>query len=200
MLVEAAAIEERERSDYHATQRLLGLALRLRPRDRAIAADFRRVATLALGPTATIAPPPRAATPEAASPIAPIAAPTEPPAAPTEPPAAPLEISPAPPPIRFDSDAPDASSDTSAEDEALAQTLTDRLRGDPDDHATAMGSPPSSSASVAISISSRSSPRAWMKATTTRAPRSPLSAAPSSGDSPAPRAKAAAPRRPSSTK
>ncbi len=131
MLVEAAAIEERERSDYHATQRLLGLALRLRPRDRAIAADFRRVATLALGPTATIAPPPRAATPEAASPIAPIAAPIEPPAAP-------IEISPAPPPILFDSDAPDAPSDASAEDEALAQTLTDRLRGDPDDHATAM--------------------------------------------------------------
>ncbi len=128
MLVEAAAIEERERSDYHATQRLLGLALRLRPRDRAIAAEFRRVATLALSPVAALAPTPRAPAP----------------------PAAPIEISPVPPPIAFEPDEPDEPyeadafddldepTDTSAEDEALAQKLTDRLRGDPDDHATAM--------------------------------------------------------------
>lgn len=44
MLVEAAQIEERERGDLAAAQRHLGLALRLRPRDRAIAASFRRVA------------------------------------------------------------------------------------------------------------------------------------------------------------
>ena len=126
MLVEAAAIEERERSDYHATQRLLGLALRLRPRDRAVAAEFRRVATLALSPVAALAPTPRAA---------------------WAPPAPPSEISPIPPPIAFEPDEPDEPdepidldepTDTSAEDEALAQKLTDRLRGDPDDHAIAM--------------------------------------------------------------
>ena len=132
MLVEAAAIEERERSDYHATQRLLGLALRLRPRDRAVAAEFRRVATLALSPVAALAPTPRAA--------------WAPPATRT-PHAPPSVISPIPPPIAFEPDEPDEPdepidldepTDTSAEDEALAQKLTDRLRGDPDDHAIAM--------------------------------------------------------------
>ena len=132
MLVEAAAIEERERSDYHATQRLLGLALRLRPRDRAVAAEFRRVATLALSPVAALAPTPRAA-------------PTPP--ATRTPHAPPSVISPIPPPIAFEPDEPDEPdepidldepTDTSAEDEALAQKLTDRLRGDPDDHAIAM--------------------------------------------------------------
>ena len=132
MLVEAAAIEERERSDYHATQRLLGLALRLRPRDRAVAAEFRRVATLALSPVAALAPTPRAA-------------PTPP--ATRTPHAPPSVISPLPPPIAFEPDEPDEPdepidldepTDTSAEDEALAQKLTDRLRGDPDDHAIAM--------------------------------------------------------------
>lgn len=44
LLVEASQIEERERADLVAAQRHLGLALRLRPRDRAIAAAFRRVA------------------------------------------------------------------------------------------------------------------------------------------------------------
>ena len=131
MLVEAAAIEERERSDYHATQRLLGLALRLRPRDRAVAAEFRRVATLALSPVAALAPTPRAAwAPATRTPHAP-----------------PSVISPIPPPIAFEPDEPDEPdepidldepTDTSAEDEALAQKLTDRLRGDPDDHAIAM--------------------------------------------------------------
>src|SRR5262249_8480710 len=44
ILREAADIEERERGDLHAAQRLLGLALRLRPRDRSLGAVFRRVA------------------------------------------------------------------------------------------------------------------------------------------------------------
>lgn len=44
LLVEAAQIEERERGDLLSAQRHLGLALRLRPRDRAIASAFRRVA------------------------------------------------------------------------------------------------------------------------------------------------------------
>ncbi|WP_437574715.1 tetratricopeptide repeat protein [Sorangium sp. So ce887] len=43
MLAEAAEIEERSRGDLLAAQRHLGLALRLRPRDPAITAAFRRV-------------------------------------------------------------------------------------------------------------------------------------------------------------
>ncbi|XXX74098.1 tetratricopeptide repeat protein [Sorangium sp. So ce134] len=43
LLAEAAEIEERSRGDLLAAQRHLGLALRLRPRDPAIAAAFRRV-------------------------------------------------------------------------------------------------------------------------------------------------------------
>ncbi|MEP7120640.1 MAG: hypothetical protein ABJE95_07015 [Byssovorax sp.] len=109
MLVEAAAIEERERADHHAAQRLLGLALRLRPRDRAIAAEFRRVATLA-SPT------------PAARVIQPVSRPIE------------REVDPAP----EEPEEVDEPTSTDAEDDALAQTLTDRLRGNPDDHAIAM--------------------------------------------------------------
>lgn len=44
MLLEAARLEEQERGQLSDAQKMLGLALRLRPRDRAIAAQFRRVA------------------------------------------------------------------------------------------------------------------------------------------------------------
>jgi tetratricopeptide (TPR) repeat protein len=113
LLVEAAAIEERERVDHHAAQRLLGLALRLRPRDRAVAAEFRRVAALAQRPVA-------------APVIQPVSRPIE----------RKIEIEPEPeiePALE-----PEELHDAEAEDDALAQTLTDRLRGNPDDHATAM--------------------------------------------------------------
>ena len=113
MLVEAAAIEERERADHHAAQRLLGLALRLRPRDRAVAAEFRRVAALAA---------PAVVAPVVARVIPPVSKPIQ------------REIDPEP-------EAPEEPAepyDSEAEDDALAQTLTDRLRGNPDDHATAM--------------------------------------------------------------
>ena len=52
LLVEAAEIEERDRGDLTAAQRHLGLALRLRPRDRAIAGAFRRVAARTAAPAA----------------------------------------------------------------------------------------------------------------------------------------------------
>ncbi|WP_437479164.1 tetratricopeptide repeat protein [Sorangium sp. So ce1014] len=57
MLAEAAEIEERSRGDLLAAQRHLGLALRLRPRDPAITAAFRRVSGELAPP---IAPPPAA--------------------------------------------------------------------------------------------------------------------------------------------
>jgi tetratricopeptide (TPR) repeat protein len=60
LLMEAAEIEERQREDLAAAQRHLGLAMRLRPRDRSIAAAFRRVATAATRPAAAVAPPPPA--------------------------------------------------------------------------------------------------------------------------------------------
>ncbi len=116
MLVEAAAIEERERADHHAAQRLLGLALRLRPRDRAVAAEFRRVAALAQPAPRVVAPPPPA----------PIETEIE------------IEIEPEIEPEVDVEPAPDAPYDAEAQDDALAQQLTDRLRGNPDDHATAM--------------------------------------------------------------
>ena len=122
MLVEAAAIEERERFDHHAAQRLLGLALRLRPRDRAIAAEFRRVAALA-APASRVVPkaPPTIELEPELEPEPPSIAPGSPRA---------LDRAPA-----FEE--PSYSADAAADD-ALAQSLTDRLRGDPDDHATAM--------------------------------------------------------------
>jgi len=126
MLVEAATLEERERADVHAAQRSLGLALRLRPRDPAIAAHFRRVAALVVA----TAPSPRAVAP------------------PEPPPPPPVEL--APPPSVESAEAyeeeeeegeaePDeADEPDEPNDERLAQELTDRLRGNPRDHATAM--------------------------------------------------------------
>ncbi|MFO0761208.1 MAG: hypothetical protein U0359_32315 [Byssovorax sp.] len=130
MLVEAAVIEEQERLDRSAAQRLLGLALRLRPRDRAIGAAFRRVAAEVARPAPPVAPP---AAPPSAPPDAPLAQTL---------PVPPVVFTPAPqaPPaiaaIDFGDEEPVASSQ--AEDEALAEQLSDRLRADPTDHAIAM--------------------------------------------------------------
>jgi tetratricopeptide (TPR) repeat protein len=112
MLCEAADLEELERADVHAAQRDLGLALRLRPRDGAIAARFRRVAALVARPAPVPAPPIPA------------------------PPAVSVE-EPAPPSERPES-APPAPEPDDASDEQLAQELTDRLRANPRDHASAM--------------------------------------------------------------
>ncbi|WP_437596996.1 tetratricopeptide repeat protein [Sorangium sp. So ce590] len=67
MLAEAAEIEERSRGDLLAAQRHLGLALRLRPRDPAITAAFRRVSRELAPP---IAPPPAASSSPAERPRA----------------------------------------------------------------------------------------------------------------------------------
>jgi hypothetical protein len=127
LLVEAAHIEERDRGDLPAAQRHLGLALRLRPRDRAIAASFRRVAG-EVARAATIsreaeaaheadldanandeAPPPASAPGEVTSPELDLAQDDE--GAPSE-----------------DAEARGIS------DEALAERLTDRVRANPQDH------------------------------------------------------------------
>jgi len=108
MLVEAADVEERDRGDVHAAQRDLGLALRLRPRDGALASRFRHVAAL-VARTAPAAAVPATSAPAAAPPDSVLPA---------------IETTP-----------PDQSE---ADDEQLAQTLTDRLRADPRDHASAM--------------------------------------------------------------
>jgi tetratricopeptide (TPR) repeat protein len=113
MLVEAAEIEERERADLHAAQQSLGLALRLRPHDRRIAASFRRVAALVAQGTRHV---------------------TTPAPAPPEPPPvveAPEEDTP-------EAVTPELATPDEAEDELLVQRLTERLRADPGDHATAM--------------------------------------------------------------
>jgi tetratricopeptide (TPR) repeat protein len=129
LLVEAAAIEEHERDDLHAAQRLLGLALRLRPRDRGIGSAFRRVAA-------------EVARPPAPAPAAPV---SEPPPSAPKPPSTPggpsdgaetLAIEPFHAAIDFGDDEGAGAED--ADDEALAEQLGDRLRADPSDHATAM--------------------------------------------------------------
>jgi hypothetical protein len=113
MLGEAADLEETERADLHAAQRDLGLALRLRPRDGAIAARFRRVAALVAR----------------AVPAVPAEAPAES-AEETR-----LTLSPEPPePLPSEEPAPPEGPG----DEQLVQDLSDRLRADPRDHASAM--------------------------------------------------------------
>jgi thioredoxin-like negative regulator of GroEL len=133
LLVEAAAIEERERDDLHAAQRLLGLALRLRPRDRSIGTAFRRVAAEVARP-APAAPEPAIEAPDSAPPVP--HPPTLPAPADVDQAPEPLEIAPFRAPIDFgeaEGEGPDQ-----AEDEALAEQLGDRLRADPADHETAM--------------------------------------------------------------
>jgi len=112
LLVEAASIEERDRGDLLAAQRHLGLAIRLRPRDRSIAAAFRRVAAN-----------PRPEVPAAPQP--------EPAIEPASVALRQTDVSMLGPP-----DAGREGDERSeADDEALAQRLTDRVRADPEDDA-----------------------------------------------------------------
>ncbi|UQA63290.1 tetratricopeptide repeat protein [Polyangium aurulentum] len=111
MLVEAAEIEEMGRGDLRAAQRHLGVALRLRPRDRAIGAAFRRVA----GEASRLVPPPPS--PEELSTQTVSVAPVM-----------------SPPVDEVTSD----ESPSEEEDEVLVERLTDKLRANPDDHAVAM--------------------------------------------------------------
>ena len=115
MLSEAADVEEIERGDLHAAQRDLGLALRLRPRD----ASPRRP----LPPRGRPGRPPRRPGAGGGAPPLPRPRPSRKPAPPAR-----LPRHRAAPPPEHDP----------AEDEQLAQELTDRLRGNPRDHATAM--------------------------------------------------------------
>jgi hypothetical protein len=123
LLMEAAQIEERERGDWLSVQRHLGLALRLRPRDRAIAAAFRRAAS----EVARAAPKPPARAEEHAGPAderTSIGAPEETYADSRHAGAVTAPRAPARP-----REAPE-------EDEVLVERLSDRLRADPSDHAT----------------------------------------------------------------
>lgn len=130
MLAEAAAIEEDERGDRHAAQRDLGLAMRLAPRDRSIAASFRRVAALLV--SAAQKPATAANSRDEETPTGPIEPAHVGPAhvdrvahiEPVRPVSAPFE----PPPLSRDP----------AEDEASAAALTDRVRADPTDRAAVM--------------------------------------------------------------
>jgi hypothetical protein len=117
LLVEAAQIEERERGDPLAAQRHLGLAIRLLPRNREIAGEFRRIA----GELARGAP--------RVEPAAEEAAPREP--APEAAPGSAAEGS-ALTAVGADAGAEDV------EDEILVERLTEKLRADPTDHRTAL--------------------------------------------------------------
>lgn len=127
MLVEAADIEENARGDLRAAQRHLGVALRLRPRDRAIGATFRRVAT------------------ELGRPVTPVLLrdrppPTTPPRVETDDedarPATKRSPVPAPPsePISLGEESlPLEDEDEYEDDEVLVDRLTEQLRAHPDD-------------------------------------------------------------------
>lgn len=134
LLREAADIEERELSDLLAAQHLLGLALRQRPRDRGIAAEFRRVAAA----VASAAPKEAHRTPE----------PPEPRASSPRPEPVPRHVVRSAPPLllgglRLEDAATADHEDTprsemDVDDELLVQELTAKVRADPHDHATAM--------------------------------------------------------------
>ncbi len=120
MLVEAADIEENARGDLRAAQRHLGVALRLRPRDRQIGAAFRRIAT-ELG---RVAPPPspKVAAPEEDVPPS-VRSPVSTPSPSLVEPAQPLE---------------DTPFEDEEADEILVERLTDKLRANPNDHEVAL--------------------------------------------------------------
>jgi tetratricopeptide (TPR) repeat protein len=119
MVVEAGVIEERDRDDVLAAQRSLGLALRLLPRDRAIAQAFRRVsAEVERRRTVRRAPMVEEDPRDRIEPVEP---------SPSRAQALPIDFGDATdPPVGGE------------EDEALVQRLTDRLRADPSDHASVM--------------------------------------------------------------
>jgi hypothetical protein len=126
LLVEAAQIEERDRGDLQAAQRHLGLALRLRPRDRAIAALFRRVAGEVARAVKVAAPAAAVEEPELdgeedTSVEAPAGEPGEP----------------SPPKLELAQEEEALSEDAAPPglpDEALVEKLTDRVRANPRDH------------------------------------------------------------------
>jgi tetratricopeptide (TPR) repeat protein len=133
MLVEAAQVEERDREDLQAAQRHLGLALRLRPRDRAIAALFRRVA----GEVArAVKVAPRAAAPEepeleAEEDTSVDSSPGSEPA----PPSAPVhELSDEGEALGEGAGSIEDAEAEAAPDEAVVERLTDRVRANPGDH------------------------------------------------------------------
>lgn len=148
-LREAAEIEEDRLDDLLAAQRLLGLALRLRPRDRGLGAAFRRVAAEAMARGRAEAPAP----PASPTPISPrLAAPRlSPRSKAPEVPELPEQV---PEPVRRHMSRPPTASflqgvfedealtdevyTASAVDEQRVQDLTARVRADPDDHANAM--------------------------------------------------------------
>ncbi len=140
LLAEAATVEEVEREDLVSAERYLGLALRLRPRDRGIAAAFRRVAGAVVGRARLAAPvrPSEAAAPDGdpastASQRADWAPPAEV-AADSAPPSEPASAPPSSGAPRADISFELAEEATvSAADEAEVQRLTERLRADPDD-------------------------------------------------------------------
>lgn len=119
LLVEAASIEERDRGDLQAAQRHLGLAMRLRPRDRGIAASFRRVAGEAA----------RAVKVEAPAAVVDTEAPP-----PSEPDEASGPISDALGLVQEEDVLSEDMEATDLSDEALVDQLTARVRGNPRDH------------------------------------------------------------------
>lgn len=133
MLREAAAIEERERADLHAAQRLLGLALRLRPRDRGLAAEFRRVAAAATAAARAASKAPAPERPRASSPRG-------------EP--IPRHVTRASPPpllggLKLAEEASAEAEDTplseaDVDDEMRVLELTAKVRANPHDHESAM--------------------------------------------------------------
>ncbi|MDI3289650.1 hypothetical protein [Polyangium sp. 15x6] len=125
MLVEAADIEENARGDLRAAQRHLGVAIRLRPRDRQIGAAFRRIST-ELGRAAPAPPPQAAPPPVPAEEIAPSDR------APSFTPPAPSVES-----ARSIDEAPTNEEDDE-NDEILVERLTDKLRANPRDHEVAL--------------------------------------------------------------
>lgn len=118
MLVEAADVEENARGDLRAAQRHLGVALRLRPRDRAVNVAFRRVST-ELGRAVPLMPQREDTRPHEHED-------DEEPRAHTR--RSPTPVPPSEPVSSGESQAHDE------DDEALVDQLTERLRGNPDDH------------------------------------------------------------------
>jgi tetratricopeptide (TPR) repeat protein len=116
-LAEAARFEREERGDLAIAKRHLGVAIRLRPKDPSLLAEFRRAAR-ELEAARTFVPrtPEREPPPSRrdATPRAPLAAPVR----------RPLELDLSP-------DESDAEDEEGADDAALVEKLTDRLRGDP---------------------------------------------------------------------
>jgi tetratricopeptide (TPR) repeat protein len=134
MLVEAAGIEEGEREDLVAAERHLAVALRLRPRDRAIAAAFRRVAAAVRGASGGRRTPAEGGVPEPSAP------PSERAEADDSPPSSGMPDAGAgdAPFASISFEPPDLGERSSADDELDVQRLTERLRASPDDHATAV--------------------------------------------------------------